>query len=151
MNKSSIVKLVLSVVYVGIALTYFMKYLDFSSSVDTNKPLSYVYVDKRIKKGGRGESYEMDYSYKNQTETISITSKEYDLISAQQYPDLYYSKAGVVFSAWEIKKSLRITVLFFGLFVVTITPWNFLLKRMGIIKSAKDVKMNGRENKKGFL
>ncbi|MBT1708765.1 hypothetical protein KK062_11045 [Fulvivirgaceae bacterium PWU5] len=150
MSKSSIAKLVLGVLYLGFVGTYFIQYLDFSGSIDGNKPISYVYVDRKIK-GGRSNYYEMTFSYNNQEQTISISRKEYDLISKQQYPDLYLSKSGAVFSKWEIRKSSRIAIGFFVLFVVAVTPWSFLLKRMGIIKSAQDVGMGGRNNRKYFL
>lgn len=127
MNKSKIVKLILSVLYFSISISYFKDYIDFKSAISESKSISYLFIDKKINKGGRGESYDMIIEYKNKRQIISITSKEFYLIENGKYPQLYYSNnSGLFFSRWNIKMALRITILFLLLSIIAIFPWNIL-------------------------
>jgi lipoprotein signal peptidase len=129
MNKTKIVKFVLGVIFLGISVNFFKDYIAFKSAISESKPIVYSFIERRINKGGRGETYEMDYQYKYQKGTVNITSQEYDLIANAKYPSLYYSKnTGLIFSKWEEKKAFRITILFLVLFIVAIFPWNKLYK-----------------------
>jgi hypothetical protein len=128
MSKTSIIKIVLGLIFISISIIFFKNYIEFNSS-NKYKPISYLFIDRRINKGGRGESYEMDFKYNNQLKTISITSKEYDLIEMQQYPELYYSEVSdSIYSDWEKKKALRVAILFLILFLTSIFPWKFFVK-----------------------
>lgn len=130
MNKSKAVKFVLGIIFFSISVKYFTNYVDFNSSISESKPIVYSFVEKRINRGGRGETYEMDYQYNLKRGTVNITSEEYDMITSGKYPQLYYSKStGLVFSNWEIKKAFRITILFLLLSIVAILPWNKLVKQ----------------------
>ena len=130
MNKSKAVKFVLGIIFFSISVKFFTNYVDFNSSISESKPIVYSFVEKRINRGGRGETYEMDYQYNLKRGTVNITSEEYDMITSGKYPQLYYSKStGLVFSNWEIKKAFRITILFLLLSIVAILPWNKLVKQ----------------------
>lgn len=130
MTKGKVIRIVLSTLYISICLYNLKDYLEFNRSVSDSKPIPYLFIDKKINKGARGESYDMVYKHNDQEKTISITSDEYELIEKKVYPELYLSiKTGKVFSKWVLKKSLRITLLFFMLFLVTVFPWSLLSKR----------------------
>lgn len=130
MNKTKAVKFVLGIIFFSISVKFFTNYVDFNSSISESKPIVYSFVEKRINRGGRGETYEMDYQYNLKRGTVNITSEEYDMITSGKYPQLYYSKStGLIFSNWEIKKAFRITVLFLLLSIVAILPWNKLVKQ----------------------
>jgi hypothetical protein len=129
MNKTKAVKFVLGIIFFSISVKFFMDYIDFNSSISESKPIVYSFVEKRINRGGRGESYDMIIEYKNRERTISINSKEYDLIEKGDFPKLFYSKnTDSIFSKWSIKLSFRITILFLLLSIVSIVPWNKLVK-----------------------
>jgi hypothetical protein len=128
MSKRNVIKISLGLLFIIISIYFLKNYMEFNS-FSNNKPISYLFLDKRINKGGRGESYEMDFKYNNHVESISITSKEYDLIEEKQYPELYYSDySGSIYSEWEKKKALRIALLFFILFICSVFPWNYFVK-----------------------
>jgi hypothetical protein len=130
MKNKVFFKSVLGLFFISISLYFFNDYLEFKSSIVNNKPLTYSFIEKRINRGGRGESYEMDYLYNNQRRSILITSAEYELIEESKYPDLYFSKSsGNIFSKWQIKKSYRIAILFFFLFIATIMPYSRIIKK----------------------
>lgn len=126
-DKAKIVKFILGLIFFSIFINYLGDYIDFKTAMFESTPISYSYIDKRINRGGRGETYEMDYQYNNIKGTLSITSKEYDLIEDAEYPELFYSKRSrLIFSKWEMKKAFRITILFLALFIIAIFPWNRL-------------------------
>lgn len=142
-NSSTIIRAVLAVIYIGIAGYFFMRYWDYRTAGST--PIAYTYAGKKINKGGRGESYDMFYTYKGKEGTISLTSKEYYGIDEQQYPELYYSeRSGSVFSCWEIKMSLRIVLLFCGLLIVTVFPWSIVSKKFDAMTAAKNGPVRGK-------
>lgn len=131
MNKKRLLKFILGLLFISISIISFRNYLDFKSSLINNKPLSYLFIEERINTGGRGESYEMDFLYNNNKYSISITSTEYDLIQEGKYPNLYFSKnSNKFFSKWEIKKSFRISILFFSLFIFTIIPYAYIINKL---------------------
>jgi hypothetical protein len=124
-NKATILKLVFGLMFSIIIIINLKDYIEYKSVMTESNPISYIYTDKRINKGGRGDSYEMDYKYFNIKGTVYITSKEFFLIEKGIFPELFYSKKnGLIFSRWEIKKSIRITVLFLVFFIVVVFPWS---------------------------
>ncbi|MEN2413174.1 hypothetical protein [Flavobacterium mesophilum] len=137
MKKEKLLKVVLGLLFFSISFIAFENYLHFKSSLVNNKPLAYLFIDKRINKGGRGESYEMDFLYKKQMHSISITGNEYDLIEKGQYPDLYLTKnKDDIFSKWSLKMSFRIALLFFLLFVLTVLPYSFIINLFRSVKTS---------------
>ena len=129
MNKTKAVKFTLGIIFFSISVKFFTNYVDFISSISESKPIVYSFVEKKINRGGRGESYDMIIEYNNGERTISITSKEYDLIEKGDFPKLFYSKnTDSIFSKWSIKLSLRVSILFLLLSIVAILPWNKLVK-----------------------
>ncbi|MFW0739391.1 hypothetical protein [Flavobacterium sp. T12S277] len=131
MKKKRLLKFILGLLFISISIISFYNYLEFKSSFINNKSLSYSFVEKRINRGGRGESYEMDFLYNNKKHSISITSNEYNLIEEGKYPDLYFSeRSGNFFSKWEAKKSFRISLLFFSLFIFTIIPYTYIINKL---------------------
>lgn len=129
MSKAKIIKFVLGVIFLGISVNFYKDYLVFKSAISESKPIVYSFIERRINKGGRGETYEMDYQYKYRKGTVNITSQEYDLITNAKYPSLYYSiNTDLIFSKWEKERALRIAILFLVLFIFAIFPWSKLYK-----------------------
>jgi|688.fasta_scaffold282098_2 hypothetical protein len=128
MRFNKIIKYFFGVIFLFISLYNYTNYLDFYNSLNEPQKIKYLFVSKKINIGGRGNSYEMIINYKNKLKTISLTSKEYTLIDIKNYPILYEGKrTGYIFSKWVVKKSLRISILFFLMFVVAVSPWNKVL------------------------
>lgn len=130
MNKTKAVKYIFGVLFLSVSIYSLMNYIDFRNALTKSKPIVYSFIEKRVNKGGRGESYDMIIKFKNKERTISITSKEFELIENGKYPELFYSNdTDSIFSKWSIKLSLRITILFLLLSIVAILPWNKLVKQ----------------------
>jgi len=73
----------------------------------------------------------MYFDYKSKEHTISLTSKEFELIDDKIYPTLYVSeRTGKIFSMWTIKQSFRITIIFFILSIIAIFPWSKILAQL---------------------
>lgn len=131
MNRKILLRIILGVLFIGISANSFCNYLDYKSSIVSSKPISYVFLESRINKGGRGETYEMDFLYKKKKSSILITSSEFNLAYKGKYPVLYVSKkSGDFFSRWSIKRSFRITVLFFIFFILTAVPYSFIFSKL---------------------
>jgi hypothetical protein len=127
MKKVNVIKIFLGVLFLSNSFFNYLHYLDYKSSITNNKPISYTFIENKIHEGGRGKYYDMVIKYNNNESVINITSKELDLIELGKYPELYFSKnSGIIFSKWEIKKAIRITILFFLLSIIALIPWNFL-------------------------
>lgn len=130
MNKNALVKWIFRIVFFSISIYHIVAYLEYGSAVEDETPVQYTYVGKEIKKGGRGEWYQMTVVYNGRAFTVSITSEIYKQIDENQFPDLYYSpQQDAVFSLWEKKKALRIALLFLAGALVTFVPFNKFLKK----------------------
>ena len=88
MNKTKVVKYVFGVLFFCVSIYSLRSYIDCKSTVSESKPIVYFLVETRINKGGRGKSYDMIIKYQNREKTISITSKEFELIENGKYPEL---------------------------------------------------------------
>lgn len=130
MNKSKILKYIFSVLFLCVTIYSLFNYIHFRNALSEFKPIVYSYIEKRVNRGGRGESYDMIIEYKNKKRTISITSQDFDLIENGIYPELYYSQdIDSVFSKWSVKVSLRVAILFLLLSIMSIIPWNKVIKQ----------------------
>ena len=127
MNYNKIFKIILSFIFLVISLFNFKNYIDYKNEkIENKKIISYEFVNKKDNKSGRGSSYDMVVKYKDKLHTISITSNEYDMIDNGKLPKLYYlENSKELFSDWTIKLKLRITVLFFSLFLASFI-WGLL-------------------------
>jgi hypothetical protein len=57
-------------------------------------------------------------------------NQDFDLIENGIYPELYYSQdIDSVFSKWSVKVSLRVAILFLLLSIMSIIPWNKVIKQ----------------------
>ncbi|GEM_PF-2086134 len=129
MSGNFILKIIFRVLF-GVIASYQLKvYYDSRNIVQSSNPIDYIYVDEEIKKGGRGVSYEMEVLYKDKQYELNITKKMFEEIKVGKFPVLYYYKEkDTVFSLWEIKKSFRVTILFFIGFLLTFIPKFFIKK-----------------------
>lgn len=126
-----LLKFIFGLLFAVISIMSFCNYFDFKSSMVSNEPVSYLFIEKRINRGGRGEAYEMDFLYNRRKYSIFITGNEYSLIEKGKYPILYISKeSGNFFSVWSIKRSFRISMLFFMLLIFTLIPYDFILNKL---------------------
>jgi hypothetical protein len=108
------------------ALYQFNRYFVYQSISAEGKPIKYVYVARQIHKGGRGEYYTMIISYKEEQQTIDITSKNYWELEKNIFPVLFYSKSDdTIFGNWVIKLKFRLAVLFFVAFLITFLPLKY--------------------------
>lgn len=137
--KSKLMLKIIFVVLFGIIAGYNLEvYIDHRNIVQSSQPIDYIFAGKKIKKGGRGVSYEMKVFYKDREYKLNITSKTFEEIGTKKFPVLYYSEQkDTVFSLWEIKKSLRVTILFFAGFILLVLPIHkFIPKRLTFRRDA---------------
>lgn len=105
MDKSKLIKYIFGLLF-GISIYSLTNYIDSRHAISEGQPILYTIAEKRINKGGRGESYELIIKFQNKEHTISITSKEFDLIEDGRHPELYFSKyTGTIYSKWTITLS----------------------------------------------
>ncbi len=131
MNKSIVVKFFLGALFLSVSIYSFMKYFEFRNAFLEGKPIVYSLIEKRINKGSRGgDSYKIVVEYNKSEQTVTVTSQDFDLIDKGKYPELYYSQySDSVFSKWSVKVSLRVAILFLLLSIMSIIPWNKVIKQ----------------------
>lgn len=128
MRKILVFRIVFGLVLLCIAFVHFCNYLEYSYAIGSNKPIAYKYISKELN-SGRGVSYDMNLAYNNKNYTTSITSKEYDLINKGVYPTLYFSdKSKTIYSKWVIAMNLRISLVMLFVFILVITPWEYIVQ-----------------------
>lgn len=133
MTKETILKTIFGLLFISLSIYFFRDYFDFKSEIVNNKLISYSFIEKKINKGGRGESYDMIFFYNRQKHSISITSTEYYLIEEGKFPKLYLSKkSNSIFSVWSIKRSLRLGILFLSLSIISVFPYSLFRKFFSI-------------------
>ena len=57
MNKTKAVKYIFGVLFLSVSIYSLMNYIDFRNALTKSKPIVYSFIEKRVNKGGRGESY----------------------------------------------------------------------------------------------
>lgn len=123
MKNFQILKIVFRILFLSIATISLWFYLDYKQAIDTQFSIEYKFIEKKANKGGRGTHYEMKVYYANKYYNISLTKQEYTNIDNNQFPTLYFSEKNKdIFSNWELRLTLRITLLFFGLFLISWFP-----------------------------
>jgi hypothetical protein len=127
MNKEQIIQYLMGLIFLVVSVSSLINYIGFRHAISESKTIEYSILEKRINKGGRGESFDLIIKFQNREQTISITSKEFDMIENGEYPELYFSKyTNSIFSKWSITRSLRLTILFFILSIFAVLPWSKL-------------------------
>ncbi len=124
------VKWIFRIVFLSICIYQIIAYLEYRRVIANDIPVHYTYVDKEIKRGGRGNPYQMAVVYNGRKFTVNITSGIYVQIDENKLPSLYYSpRRDVVFSLWEKKRAMRIALLFMAAALVTMIPFHKFLKK----------------------
>lgn len=130
MNRNTLVKWIFRILFFAISAYHTVAYLEYGSVIESDVPIEYTYMNKKIHKGGRGEWYQMTVAYQAKKYDVVITSSIYEQIEENKLPSLYYSsKRDAVFSLWEKKRALRITLLFIAGCLLTFVPFNKFLKK----------------------
>ncbi|MFD2581598.1 hypothetical protein ACFSR6_03790 [Pedobacter vanadiisoli] len=125
MNKNKLFLIFLSLIFSGIFLYSLNKYLILKKEVDS--PISYRFVSTKVNSSARGKSYYLLVFYKGKEHEIAITSRDYADVNRKRYIKLYYSSnLKLVFSVWEVKKYLRISIIFSIMLAITCTSLVFV-------------------------
>lgn len=121
------IKHLFALIWLSISCYSFRSYVNYNSITKESLPIAYEYIERKVVSGAKGETYQLIYKVNNIIGEVAITSIDYDSITAGKYPDLFYSKKdNVYFSRWDLKRSARISAVFFIFFVIAIFPWNFI-------------------------
>lgn len=113
------------VVFLGFIISNSIIYVLYSKIKSASKPIVYSFIETTYH-SGRGGSYEMKVEYLRNEYEVSITRRDVKDIGLNKKPELYFSDLNDnVFSLWEIKRALRIALVFLFLFLVTFIPAKF--------------------------
>ncbi|BEH00165.1 hypothetical protein BSYN_24290 [Bacteroides sedimenti] len=123
------VRLFFRVIFILFTLYSTVKYIEYERVKHSEKPIKYSYIETDYHRGGRGGYYQMKVRYCQREYSVNISEEVSNQIKFKRMPNLYFSNlTNSVFSLWDIKRALRIYIMFTTLFAITFIPTNILYK-----------------------
>ncbi len=119
------VKLLVNLIGFVFLIYLMICFIDIKSAISDKKTIDYVYINRKIKKGEKGDTrYIMNFYFSGRKDYVQITSEEYKSLEVEKYPDLFLSKrTGKIISKLELK-FISIMIMFLVITLVLIFPWS---------------------------
>lgn len=101
-----------------ISISHFRKYLILKPASES--PIVYDPAGSKVNDNGKGKIFYFTVLYQRKEYKLDVAKSDYLDIKNGKYPKIYYSAdLDTLFYSWNLKRSLRIALVFFVFFVIS--------------------------------
>ncbi len=117
MKLTKVFIIALTLLFGAISISHFREYLILNP--DLEQPIAYQVISSKENAFGNGRSFYTAILYKGKEYKLSLTREDYLEIKKGKHPNLYYSAdLDLIFHSWNVKRHLRIAMVFSVLFLI---------------------------------